>query len=132
MEVTLKPADWPSYRQQRNAGIMDVFTYTWYPDYFDPDDYAFLYWASWLNLHYDVWSPTAYAQQVALYDQARYTTNSTLRVQLYAQIEDIAVEQCSLVPLFVIRPWAVTKTNIFGVTFDITQDMRYWLIYIGG
>lgn len=130
MEVTLRPADWPSYRKNRNDGIMDVFVYGWYPDYFDPDDYAFLYWASWLNLHYDVWSPTAYAQQVDLYNQARYTTNSTLRVQLYNQIEEIAAEQCSIVPLFVTRLWAVTKLKVAGLTLDITQDMRYWLIYI--
>jgi parallel beta-helix repeat protein len=109
---------------------MDVFVYGWYPDYFDPDDYAFLYWASWLNLHYDVWSPTAYAEQIALYDQARYTTNETLRVQLYNQIEDIAADQCSIVPLFVTRLWAVTKPKISGLTLDITQDMRYWLLYI--
>jgi peptide/nickel transport system substrate-binding protein len=130
MEVTLKPADWPSYRRNRNDGIMDIFVYGWYPDYFDPDDYAFLYWASWLNLHYDVWSPTAYAQQIALYDQARYTTNETLRIQLYSQIEDIAADQCSIVPLFVTKLWAVTKPKVSGLVLDITQDMRYWLIYI--
>jgi len=131
IEITLRPADWPSYRANRNAGIMDVFIYGWYPDYFDPDDYVFLYWASWLNLHYSTWSPAAYAEQVALYNEARYTSNTTLRVELYSQIEDISVEQCSIVPLYLMPPWAVTKPNVKGVVFDITQDMRYWLIYIG-
>jgi len=34
------------------------------------------------------------------------------------------------VPLFVSSAWAVTKPNIYGVYLDITQDMRYWLLYI--
>jgi len=41
ISVTLKGADWPSYRLNRNDGIMQAFVYGWYPDYVDPDDYAF-------------------------------------------------------------------------------------------
>jgi peptide/nickel transport system substrate-binding protein len=124
VEVTLKSADWSSYRSNRNAEIMDAFVYGWYPDYVDPDDYSFLYWASWLRTNY------SNATQVALYDHARATTNLTRRAELYAQIDDIAIEQCSVVPLYVGMSCAVTKPNIHGVCLDITQDMRYWLLYI--
>ncbi|MGB9778284.1 MAG: ABC transporter substrate-binding protein [Candidatus Bathyarchaeia archaeon] len=137
MSVTLKSADWSSYRQNRNQEIMDVYVYGWYPDYVDPDDYSFLYWAAWLHTNYynetinGVPNPSysAYLQQAALYDQARATTNLTLREELYAQIDSIAVEQCSIVPLYVSSAWAVTKPTIEGIYLDITQDMRYWLIY---
>jgi len=139
MEVTLKYADWSSYKANRNAEIMDVYVYGWYPDYVDPDDYSFLYWASWL--HHNYYNETlnglpnpsysAYLQQLALYNEARATTNTTRRVELYAQIDEIAVQQCSIVPLYVSSAWAVTKPNIYGIYLDITQDMRYWLLYIG-
>ena len=122
--VTLQSADWPSYRQNRDNEIMDAYIYGWHPDYVDPDDYAFLYWASWLHTNYN--NPT----QVDLYDQARATTNITLREELYAQIDEIAVQQCSVVPIYVGSTWAVTKLYVYGVCLDITQDMRYWLIYI--
>ena len=95
ISVTLKSADWPSYGANKNAEIMDAYVYGWYPDYIDPDNYAFLYWASWLHVNY------YNATQVALYDEARATTNLTYRAELYAQIENIAVEQCSIVPLYV-------------------------------
>jgi len=140
ISVTLKSADWASYKANRNAEIMDAYVYGWYPDYVDPDDYSFLYWAAWIHTNYynetinGLPNPSypAYLQQVALYDQARVTTNLTLRAELYAQIDDIAVQQCSLVPLYVSSAWAVTKPTIYGIYLDITQDMRYWLIYIGG
>jgi hypothetical protein len=32
--------------------------------------------------------------------------------------------------LYVSGAWAVTKPTINGIYLDITQDMRYWLIYI--
>ena len=122
ISVTLKNADWASYKLNRDQEIMDAYVYGWYPDYLDPDDYAFLYWASWLHTNY------ANSTQVSLYDQARATTNTTLRTQLYAQIDDMAAQQCSVVPLFVSTSLAVTKPNVYGVYLDITMDMRYWLI----
>jgi len=132
IQITLKSADWASYRANRNAEIMDAYVYGWYPDYVDPDDYSFLYWATWIHTNYHIVNPVPYAQQTALYDEARATTNLTLREELYAQIDDIAVQQCSAVPLYVSSAWAVTKPTIYGIYLDITQDMRYWLIYIGG
>jgi len=122
IEVTLKNADWASYKKNRDNEIMDAYVYGWYPDYVDPDDYSFLYWAKWLHLNY------ANATQTALYDQARAVTNTTLREQFYAQIDNIAVDQCSVVPLYVSTAWAVTKPTVYGIYLDITQDMRYWLI----
>jgi len=131
ISVTLKSADWSSYKANRNAEIMDAYAYGWYPDYIDPDDYSFLYWAVWLHTNYDVVNPVPYTQQVALYNEARATTNLTQRVNIYAQIDSIAVEQCSVVPLYVSSAWAVTKPTIYGIYLDITLDMRYWLIYLG-
>ncbi|MGY5852279.1 MAG: ABC transporter substrate-binding protein, partial [Candidatus Thorarchaeota archaeon] len=34
--------EWPEYRLHRNQGTMEVFTYGWYPDFIDPDNYGFL------------------------------------------------------------------------------------------
>jgi peptide/nickel transport system substrate-binding protein len=122
ISVNLQTAQWSSYKQNRDNEIMDAFIYGWYPDYMDPDDYAFLYWAPWLHTNY------SNATQVALYDQARSTTNLTLRVQLYGTIDDMAVQQCSVAPLFTMHAFAVTKPSVYGVYLDITEDMRYWLI----
>jgi len=124
MQVTLKSAEWASYKTNRDSEIMDAFVYGWYPDYVDPDDYSFLYWASWLHTNY------SNATQLALYNEARATTNLTRRTELYAQIDNIAVEQCSVVPVYVSGAWAVTMPNVDGIYLDITQDMRYWLIYL--
>ena len=129
-EVTLESADWPSYRINRNEGVMHVFLYGWYPDYIDPDNYAFLYWAPWLGHHYTLYNATNnYIKMKAAYDAARASTDETERIELYDELEGYAVEDCPVVPIWQGAAWAVTKPNIKGVYLDITQTWRIWLLY---
>ena len=128
--VTLKSADWPSYRINRNEGVMHVFIYGWYPDYIDPDNYCFLNWAAWINHHYAKYNATNYYNEMrAKYDAGRASTNETERISLYNDLEDYAVLDCPMVPIWQGAAWAVTKPNIKGVYLDITQTWRIWLLY---
>jgi len=128
ISVTLKSADWPSYRMNRNDGTMHVFLYGWYPDYIDPDNYAFLYYAVWLNHHY-IDHGEHYAEMKAAYDAARASSDESERISLYAEIDDYAVLDCPVVPIWQGAAWAVTKPNIKGVYLDITQSWRMWYLY---
>ena len=123
IEVTLKGADWASYKTNRDAEIMPVYSYGWYPDYVDPDNYVFLYWATWIHHNYE--NPEA----VALYDQARAISDPTQRSQLYAEIDDIVVGDCPNVPLYQGGAFAVTSPKVDGVFLDISQLWRIWLLY---
>ena len=130
ISVTLKSADWPSYRLNRNEGVMHVFIYGWYPDYIDPDNYAFLYYATWLNHHYSKYNATNnYNAMKAAYDAARASTDEDERIDLYDELEGYAVEDCPVVPIWQGVAYAVTMPNIKGVYLDITQTWRIWLLY---
>jgi peptide/nickel transport system substrate-binding protein len=130
ISVTLHSADWPSYRMNRHEGTMHVFLYGWYPDYIDPDNYAFLYYTWWLNHHYMDYNATNnYIAMKAAYDTARASANESERIDLYAEIDDYAVMDCPVVPLWQGKAWAVTKPNIKGVHLDITQSWRMWYLY---
>ena len=130
ISVTLKSADWPSYRINRNEGVMHVFLYGWYPDYIDPDNYAFLYWAPWLGHHYTKYNATNnYNATKATYDDARGSTVESTRISLYDELEGYMVDDCPVVPIWQGAAWAVTKPNIKGVYLDITQTWRIWLLY---
>jgi len=50
-------------------------------------------------------------------------------MELYDELEAYAVEDCPMVPIWQGAAWAVTKPNIKGVTLDITQTWRIWLLY---
>jgi len=126
----LQGREWSEYRTKRNEGAMHVFVYGWYPDYIDPDNYAFLYWATWLGHHYTKYNATNnYFDMKDAYDAARSSTNETERIELYNELEGYAVEDCPVVPIWQGAAWAVTKPNIKGVYLDITQTWRIWLLY---
>lgn len=127
ISVTLKSSDWASYRQNRNDEIMDVYIYGWYPDYVDPDDYAYPLLHStggaWLHNNY------ANPEMDTLIENARTATNATERNQIYAQIQLLTAEDCPIVPLFQTKTYAVTKSSQEGIYLDISQLLRYWLLY---
>ena len=128
IDVTLKSLDWPSYREARSEGTMHIYLYGWYPDYIDPDNYAFLYYAVWLNHHY-IDRGEHYAEMKDAYDEARASSVESERISLYAEVDDYAVMDCPVVPIWQGAAWAVTKPNIKGVYLDITQTWRIWLLY---
>jgi len=130
ISVTLKSLDWPSYREARSEGTMHVYLYGWYPDYIDPDNYAFLYYAVWLNHHYIDYNATnQYIEMKAAYDAARASAVESERINLYAEVDDYAVMDCPVVPIWQGAAWAVTKPNIKGVYLDVTQSWRIWTLY---
>jgi ABC-type transport system substrate-binding protein len=124
--VNLHGADWASYKKNRDTEIMQVYVYGWYPDYLDPDDYIQPFLDSvgggWLHTNYK--NP----QMDQLIAQSRTTSDAATRAQLYAQIQQIMVQDAPIVPVFQGSAFAVTKPDITGVNLDITQNMYYWLI----
>ena len=127
--VTLHSYDWATYRQQRNAGTMDVFIYGWYPDFIDPDNYGFLPFASWLNLGYNETYPAGGVEQYDLWVEGRSAQTDSARQAAYYDLQDLQAEECSLIPLWQGRNNAVTKAAIGGVVLDITVNWRHWLLY---
>ncbi|MGY5874878.1 MAG: ABC transporter substrate-binding protein [Candidatus Thorarchaeota archaeon] len=120
---------WPEYRLQRNQGTMEVFIYGWYPDFIDPDNYGFLPFASWLSLDYNETYPEGGIDQFNLWTAGRSETNSTLREEIYYQLQDLQAEEVSIIPLWQDREWIVSDDDIQGVVIDITEYWRPWLYY---
>ncbi|MHA1771958.1 MAG: ABC transporter substrate-binding protein [Candidatus Thorarchaeota archaeon] len=131
ISVTLKGADWATYRSYRNAASMPVYIYGWYPDYIDADNYAFLPFASWLNMGYNSTYPAGGVQQYNLWMQGRSATTDAARQEAYYALQDLQAEECSMIPLWQSQTTAVTRLNVHGVVLDITVNWRHWLLYLG-
>jgi len=65
---------------------------------------------------------------VDLYNEARATTDPATRNSLYAQLEEYAVQDCPVIPIYQGSAWAVSKTDVEGVILDISQLWRNWHI----
>jgi peptide/nickel transport system substrate-binding protein len=127
LSVTTSGEDWATYKVDWKAGVFNLWIVGWYPDFIDPDDYIFPFYstsgASWLADHF---SNTTLDGVI---NDARSTTNTTLRNIYYGQIQNTVLKQCPIVPLYQGGAFAVTKTNIAGVYLDVTTNWRNWLLY---
>lgn len=128
IDVTVTALDWPSYRLARNAGTMPVFTYGWYYDYPDADNFAFLPFASWLNLGYDETSPQGGIDQYNLWIAGRSAITDAGRRSAYYELQELQAHECSVIPLWQGKIFSVTDLDISGVYHDITGLLRYWLL----
>lgn len=130
IEVRLNGLDWAAYRAKRKEETMPAYIYGWYPDYVDPDNYVYPFLhssgSSWLRNNY------ANPNMDKLVEWARGNTTVTVRNSLYAQIQDIMVDDTPIVSLYQSSAWAVTKPNVKGVYLDISQSWRHWLVYAEG
>ncbi|MFX1582894.1 MAG: ABC transporter substrate-binding protein [Promethearchaeota archaeon] len=131
MTVNLNGLEWASYRSARSAGTMPVYVYGWYPDYIDPDNYAFLPFAEWLNMGYNATYPAGGVQQYNLWVWGRSNTSDSGRQTSYYALQDLQAQECSAIPLYQGGAYAVSKTTIHGIILDITINFRHWLLYWG-
>ena len=128
--VNLEGRDWAAYRTARQEEIMPAYILGWYPDYIDPDDYIQPFVSSsggsWIHHNY------ASTQMDQLIEQARSTTDTAARTDLYTQINNLMVQDVPIIPLYEGNQFAVSKTNVQGIYLDITQNWRNWLVYAQG
>lgn len=127
ISITLDTVDWTTYKAKWKAGEFPAWIMGWYPDYLDPDDYIQPFYdtsgASWLVHGYS----NSTMDQLILW--ARGNTTDTVRNGLYSEIQDIALRDCPIAPIYQAGAFAVSKTNVFGIYLDITQNYRHWLTW---
>jgi peptide/nickel transport system substrate-binding protein len=129
--VNLHGLDWAAYKIQRDAETMPMYMYGWYPDYIDPDNYAFLPFATWLHMNYDKDTLPGGTAQYDLWIDGRTASTPAARQTAYYDLQDLQAQECSVIPLWQSDTTAVTKPTIHGVMLDITVSWRHWLIYLG-
>jgi peptide/nickel transport system substrate-binding protein len=129
--VNLHNAPWAGYKQNRDNFTMPVYVYGWYPDYVDPDDYAFLPFAAWLKMGYNETYPANGVLQHDYWVAARSATTGAGRAGNYTLLQTLQANEASVIPLWQKSTEAVTKLDVKGIVFDITVNWRNWLLYIG-
>jgi peptide/nickel transport system substrate-binding protein len=125
-EVTLKSTEWDQYITAALSDTYPVYQLGWFPDYPDPDNYAFTFYSSssFLNDHY------ASNKVDNLLDVERSATDPAERVSAFQEIQRIGAEDVPVIPIWEATQVAVALDGVSGVedTLDITYTFRYWLI----
>lgn len=113
IKVDIQLTDWTAYLKTWDMGSLGFFHMRWMADYLDPQDFLSILLARYGNedrgLNYD--NP----QFNALCQQADGEQNESKRLQLYAQAEDIALQDAPWIPLYFQQDAELISPRVQGI-----------------
>ncbi|KUK14707.1 MAG: peptide/nickel transport system substrate-binding protein [bacterium] len=127
IRVDIKYAEWATYVEYFEKGIMGFFLLGWYPDYLDPDDYM------WPFVH-SSGSPSlgsfySNPKMDELLLKARQISDEEGRAKVYEEAQKLLAEEAPYIPLWQAKQYCVAKPEVKGILLEPTQIFRYYLIY---
>ncbi len=112
VNIRLQKREWGSYLQKNNAHALPMFHMRWAADYLDAENFLSTLLASYgpenkvdyKNDRYD-----------ALCRQADTSLNPEERKRLYAQAEDVALDEAPYIPIYFQRDAELVRGNVKGM-----------------
>jgi peptide/nickel transport system substrate-binding protein len=127
MKVSVKSAEWATYRDQWKNKQMPTYLLGWYPDYIDPDNYtaAFAGTAGSKGIGINFSDP--------LWDQkfveGQKETDSKKRTALYGEIQRMWTDEVPTAPIFQGILYLFAQKNVRGIMLSPTLQFNYGPIH---
>jgi len=113
IKVTIKSAEWATYKSQWHDKQMPVYLLGWYPDYVDPDNYT----AAFASTTGAIGNGTYFSNPAwdAMFTQEQSTTNEATRKTIFEKVQDMWTDEVPTAPVFQGYLILVSKKNVTGV-----------------
>ncbi len=123
VKVTLKSAEWATYKEQWNKKQMPVFLLGWYPDYTDPDDYTAVFGGTTGSAGMGIYfSNKAWDD---LFTQEQGSTKDSVRKAVFEKVQKMWTDECITIPIFQGNLYIFAKKNVTGVKVGPTLIFNY-------
>ncbi len=123
IKVTLKSAEWATYKTQWKNKQMAVYLLGWYPDYIDPDDYT----AVFARTEDSVGMGINYSSKEmdALFAKEGASSDIAVRTAAFKQIQALWAKENPTIPLWQGDLYVFTQKNVGGVKIGPTLIFNY-------
>jgi peptide/nickel transport system substrate-binding protein/oligopeptide transport system substrate-binding protein len=111
--------DWPTFRRALEQGNVQLFRYSWYADYPDPDNFLYPLFHSAGQRNYYRYRNAAVDK---LLDEARRETDDLRRVQLYREAEQLILQDAPGMMLLHFTYESVFQPYVEGVVVSALGD----------
>jgi peptide/nickel transport system substrate-binding protein/oligopeptide transport system substrate-binding protein len=128
-----EPMDWPTFSRALEQGDVQLFRYSWYADYPDPDNFLYpLFHSAGQRNYYRYYNPMV----DKLLDDARGETDDLRRVDLYRQAEQLILQEAPAAMLLHYTYESVFQPYVEGVVVSALGEpyvslRKVWLKQIG-
>jgi peptide/nickel transport system substrate-binding protein len=123
VKVTIKSAEWVTYKDQWRNKQMPMWLLGWQPVYIDPDNYtaAFAGTAGSKEMGINFSSPT----WDTLFDTGQRQTDAAIREKAFQTLQTLWTEEIPTLPLWQGDLYVFTKPNVSGVKIGPTLIFNY-------
>jgi peptide/nickel transport system substrate-binding protein len=113
VKVTIKSAEWATYKQQWHDKQMAVFFLGWYPDYVDADNYTAAFAGTSGSIGNGIYFSNP--DWDAMFTKEQTSTKETERKAVFEKVQDLWVDEVPTAPLFQGYLILVSKKSVTGV-----------------
>ena len=113
IKITLKSAEWATYRDNWANKVMPMKLMGWYPDYIDPDNYT----AAFAGTAASAGSGIFFSDPEwdALFIKEQQSTDPKEREAIFKQIQEMWLDEVPGAPMFQGNLYVFAKKNVSGV-----------------
>ncbi|MCX7037678.1 MAG: ABC transporter substrate-binding protein [Spirochaetes bacterium] len=113
VKVTIKSAEWATYKEQWKNKQMAAFLLGWYPDYVDPDNYT----AAFAGTSGSKGMGIFFSSKVwdDMFTKEQTNTAEAVRKDVFSKIQRMWTDENPTVPIFQGDLYVFTKKNVTGV-----------------
>lgn len=123
VKVTIKSAEWATYKEQWKKKQMGAFLLGWYPDYLDPDNYTAAFAGTSGSAGMGIYFSSP--EWDALFTQEQTLTDEKARAAVFNKIQTMWPVDAPTVPIFQGDLYVFTRKNVTGVKIGPTMIFNY-------
>jgi peptide/nickel transport system substrate-binding protein len=127
MKVSVKSAEWATYRDNWANKVMPIWLLGWYPDYIDPDNYTAAFagtaGSKGLGIHFSD------AEWDKLLVDGQIETDMGKRTAIYEDLQQRWTDQVPTAPIFQGTLYLFSQLGIEGIAVSPTMQFNYGPIH---
>lgn len=123
MEVTVKSAEWSTYKENWRNQVMPVYLLGWYPDYIDPDNYTAAFGGTAGSKGNGIYFSDP--EWDKMFVEAQKNPDQEARAQIYNKVQKMWTDEVPTAPIFQGTLYLFSQKNIDGIAISPTLQFIY-------
>jgi peptide/nickel transport system substrate-binding protein len=123
IEVSVKSAEWATYKQNWKEQLMPVYLLGWYPDYIDPDNYTAAFAGTAGSRGNGIYFSNATWD--GLFVEGQKNSDENKRAAIYKRVQHMWTDEVPTAPIFQGTLYLFSQKNIEGIMISPTLQFMY-------
>ncbi len=123
MEVTVKSAEWATYKQNWRNQVMPVYLLGWYPDYIDPDNYTAAFGGTAGSKGNGIYFSSKVWDK--MFVDAQKDPDTKVREGIYKKVQKMWTDEVPTAPIFQGTLYLFSQKDISGIKISPTLQFIY-------